>query len=82
MPTYEYICGDCGRRFEIPQSINDAPLDTCPECNGVVRRVISGGSGFIFKGNSFDNAVQTRCGKEQTCCGSKTPCETPGCDRE
>ncbi|MCX5717310.1 MAG: zinc ribbon domain-containing protein [Nitrospirae bacterium] len=79
MPIYEYICGDCGRRFEITQSMNDAPLDVCPDCKGRARRVISGGSGFIMKGNSFDEPALPRCGKEQTCCGSKTPCETPEC---
>jgi putative FmdB family regulatory protein len=82
MPIYEYICRDCGKRFEISQSMNDAPLDICPECNGRAQRVISGGSGFILKGNSFSDDVQTRCGKEQTCCGSAVPCESPRCGNE
>lgn len=31
----------------------DEPLKSCPKCNSVVRRVISGGSGLIFKGSGF-----------------------------
>ena len=79
MPFYEYVCRDCGKSFEITQSINDAPLDNCPGCNGRVRRVISGGSGFILKGNSSGDVVRPKCGSEHTCCGSKTPCKTPEC---
>jgi putative FmdB family regulatory protein len=79
MPVYEYLCGSCGGRFEISQSMNDAPVDECPECRGKVRRIISGGSGFIMKNSDSAGAVRTHCGKTQTCCGSKTPCETPSC---
>ncbi len=80
MPTYEYICNDCGYQFEVNQSINDAPINSCPECKSNVRRVISGGSGFILKSANYQESFQTRCGKEQTCCGSTTPCESPGCE--
>ncbi|SVB21353.1 uncharacterized protein METZ01_LOCUS174207, partial [marine metagenome] len=31
----------------------DKPLNKCPECNNKVRRLISGGSGLIFKGSGF-----------------------------
>jgi putative FmdB family regulatory protein len=53
MPTYEYRCLDCGHRFEQFQRIQDAPVDTCPQCGGRVERLISGGSGVIFKGSGF-----------------------------
>jgi len=29
------------------------PLSECPECGGKVRRLISPGAGFIFKGSGF-----------------------------
>ena len=77
MPVYEYMCDSCGRQFEMSQSINDLPVEICAECSGKVRRIISGGSGFIMKGTG---PVQTRCGKTRTCCGSKIPCETPSCE--
>jgi len=33
--------------------MSDALLDKCPECGGTVRRLVSGGSGLIFKGSGF-----------------------------
>jgi len=53
MPTYEYECTKCGHRFERFQKMSDPPVKTCPECKGKVKRLISGGSGLIFKGSGF-----------------------------
>jgi putative FmdB family regulatory protein len=53
MPTYEYRCNACGFEFEEFQSMVADPLEECPRCGGVVRRLISGGSGLIFKGSGF-----------------------------
>ena len=53
MPTYEYECKQCGLHFERFQKISDQPLRTCPVCDGIVRRLISAGSGIIFKGHGF-----------------------------
>lgn len=53
MPTYEYVCEECGFHFEEFQSITSDPLKTCPKCKGKVRRLIGGGNGFLFKGNGF-----------------------------
>jgi len=51
MITYEYECGSCGHRFERQQSINDNPVSECPECGKKPHRLISGGSGFITRGD-------------------------------
>jgi putative FmdB family regulatory protein len=53
MPTYEYECKKCSHRFEVFQSMSDAPVKKCPECGKEVRRLISGGAGVIFKGSGF-----------------------------
>lgn len=53
MPTYDYLCNQCGYKFEIFQAMSDEPLNTCPKCNGKVRRLVSGGTGLIFKGTGF-----------------------------
>jgi len=53
MPTYEYECRKCHHHFEEAQSISAKPLQTCPRCQGKVDRVISGGSGILFKGSGF-----------------------------
>lgn len=52
MPTYVYRRED-GTTFEIEQRITDDPLDTCPETGQPVERVITGGTGLIFKGSGF-----------------------------
>jgi len=53
MATYEYKCAKCGDVFEAVQKMSDAPLERCPKCDGPVERLISGGTGLIFKGSGF-----------------------------
>jgi putative FmdB family regulatory protein len=53
MPTYEYRCRDCGREFEIFQRMSDQPGAPCPDCECRAERLISGGAGFVFKGDGF-----------------------------
>ena len=53
MPTYHYRCGKCAHEFEQFQSIMDDALTDCPECDGRIVRVISGGAGVIVKGSGF-----------------------------
>ena len=53
MPTYEYKCLECDHKFEAFQSMKDDPLESCPECEGNVKRLISSGAGLIFKGSGF-----------------------------
>ena len=54
MPTYDYICKKCEKVFEFFQSMSDAPLTKCPDCGKQeLRRIISGGTGLIFKGSGY-----------------------------
>ena len=54
MPTYEYQCQKCKRTHEASQSITAKPLTKCPRCKtGRLKRLLGGGSGFIFKGSGF-----------------------------
>ena len=53
MPTYDYFCKKCQNTFEYFQSMSDSALEKCPKCNNKVRRLVSGGSGLIFKGSGF-----------------------------
>lgn len=52
MPTYVYRCDSCNHQFELYQRMADDPLDTCPECQGKVRRVIHP-VGVVFKGSGW-----------------------------
>lgn len=54
MPTYEYQCRKCGHEFEKFQSMKDDPIRKCPKCAKLaVKRLISRGAGFLFKGSGF-----------------------------
>lgn len=54
MPTYEYECRACDHAFELFQPITAKPVRKCPECGGRrVKRLISAGAGFIFRGSGF-----------------------------
>ena len=55
MPTYNYKCNNCSHVLEVFQGINDDKLTDCPKCHSVIslKRLISGGTGMIFKGNGF-----------------------------
>lgn len=52
MPTYEYACRGCTRRFEIVQPITADPLTTCEECGGKLHRVLFP-VGVVYKGTGF-----------------------------
>jgi len=64
MPTYEYVCQNCGHEFDKWQNINAEPVRICPACGHMsVQRKISGGSGLIFKGSGFYITDYARKGK-------------------
>ncbi len=52
MPTYEYRCAR-GHTFDAFQKMSDPPLATCPDCGAEAQRMLSGGAGFLFKGEGF-----------------------------
>lgn len=69
MPTYDYRCESCNKTFEYFQNMSDEPLNKCPDCNRKVRRLVSGGTGLIFKGSGFyltDYAKDNTKQKEET----------------
>lgn len=75
MPTYVYECARCGE-FEKQQSMTDPSLIVCPKCGGKVRKIISGGTGFIMKSGT---APVRCCEKGAPCCGESTSCDKPPC---
>lgn len=52
MPTYEYECTQCHRRFEVWQRITADPLSRCEACGGALRRLLSPAP-FILKGEGW-----------------------------
>lgn len=66
MPTYEYLCKNCGDRFEKFQKFSDKPLKTHDACGGAVQKVFHA-SGVVFKGPGFyatDNRTASRSSTE------------------
>ncbi|GEM_PF-1409222 len=55
MPKYDYQCESCGKTFEVEHAMSAAGPDKCPKCGtrGTVHRLLSAGSGLIFKGSGF-----------------------------
>jgi putative FmdB family regulatory protein len=53
MPTYAYRCRRCGHQFDVFQKITDPPRSRCPVCRGGAERVITGGGGFLLRGEGF-----------------------------
>jgi len=52
MPLYEYQCQACGKKTELLQKMNDAPLALCPECGGAVKKLFSSPA-VQFKGTGW-----------------------------
>lgn len=52
MPLYEYQCQNCGKKTEVIQKFDDAPLAACPACGGEVKKLISSPA-FQFKGTGW-----------------------------
>jgi len=53
MPTYNYYCSDCDTHFSYFQKMSESPISSCENCGGKVKRLITGGTGLIFKGSGF-----------------------------
>jgi putative FmdB family regulatory protein len=55
--TYEYVCQECGHRWEAEQKITAEPLTDCPMCGdqgkGAAKRLISGGTGHVLVGDRW-----------------------------
>ncbi|MBA7650399.1 hypothetical protein ES703_58203 [subsurface metagenome] len=78
MPTYGYLCEQCGYRFEKLQEMSAEPMKQCPKCGGVTRRLI-GGVGLVFKGSGFYTTDYKNVSPGATCCGRTERCEKPPC---
>ena len=52
MPTYEYVCKNCGQTLEVFQSFSDKPLKKHKACGGKLQKVFHA-RGIVFKGGGF-----------------------------
>lgn len=75
MPTYEYLCKNCGERFEKVQSFSARPLKTHDVCGGDLQKVFHP-SGVVFKGPGF-YATDSRPANRQTTESGSGSSDTP-----
>ncbi len=52
MPLYEYECKQCHNHTEKIQKFSDAEITECPNCGGMLERVISAAA-ISFKGGGW-----------------------------
>jgi putative FmdB family regulatory protein len=52
VPTYQYVCTECGGQIEAVQRFTDDPLTVHDACGGKLRKVFSP-VGIVFKGSGF-----------------------------
>lgn len=84
MPTYEYECQNCGHKFEKFQYMTEKAVKECPQCHKQsAKRLISAGSGIIFKGSGFyaTDYRKDKSGKGKSKSGGcpKASDNNPGC---
>ena len=53
MPIYEYVCKECGHKFEKMQPITAEPLKECPNCGKSTIQRVFHPVGVIFKGSGW-----------------------------
>ena len=53
MPIYEYECQECGKVFEKLQSFSDPLEDTCPDCGGPVKKLVSKSTRALYNGSGY-----------------------------
>lgn len=79
MPKYDYQCEACGRVIEVEHAMSAPGPEVCScGAQGKLRRLLSSGSGLIFKGSGFyitdyarkssSAAAAGEAKKESSCC--------------
>ena len=54
MPTYEYECERCSRKFIIIKAMKYSTTDEkCPDCRVIAKRILLSTPGFILRGTGF-----------------------------
>ena len=79
MPSYDYLCQNCGHQFEHFQSMKSESLCKCPQCSKkTLKRLIGAGAGIIFKGSGF---YQTDYRSDSYKSSQKSNTPTPPADK-
>ena len=69
MPTYQYVCTECGGQLEAVQKFTDDALTVHEACGGRLRKVFSP-VGIVFKGSGFYKTDSRASGSSTTSASS------------
>ena len=75
MPTYQYVCTECGDQVEAVQKFTDDPL-TVHTCGGRLRKVFSP-VGIVFKGSGFYRTDSRKGSSAPTPASSSSSSDSP-----
>jgi putative FmdB family regulatory protein len=82
VPTYQYVCTECGGQLEAVQKFTDDPLTVHEDCGGRLRKVFSP-VGIVFKGSGFYKTDSRSSGSSSSSTSSNgsgsatSPAESP-----
>ena len=62
MPTYDYVCSNCGYETEVVHSVHGSGPSTCPRCGALLKKAISAPA-VHFKGGGWARKERSIPGK-------------------
>jgi putative FmdB family regulatory protein len=71
VPTYQYVCTECGGQLEAVQKFTDDSLTVHEACGGRLRKVFSP-VGIVFKGSGFYKTDSRGSGSSNGSAASKS----------
>ncbi|NBU20846.1 zinc ribbon domain-containing protein [bacterium] len=79
MPLYEYQCEKCEKVHELMQKFSDSPLESCPDCQGKVSKLMSRTS-FALKGSGWYTTDYKRSSPGTSSSSNVASSPAAGCD--
>jgi putative FmdB family regulatory protein len=79
MPIFEYQCKKCQHKFELMIKTKEEDPGACPNCGNRQLTKLFSTPAVRVKRSTSSADIETRCGKDTTCCGSTVPCDSPSC---
>jgi putative FmdB family regulatory protein len=76
VPTYQYVCTECGDQVEAVQKFTDDPLTMHDACGGRLRKVFSP-VGIVFKGSGFYRTDSRKGSSASTSASSSSSSDSP-----
>ena len=81
MPTYQYVCTECGGEIEAVQKFTDDPLTVHDACGGRLRKVFSP-VGIVFKGSGFYRTDSRKGSSASVNASSSSDSSSPAGDKK